>query len=578
MSVSVPASSSRARSSRRVVLRPLDLLALAVGIAFALLLLFPLLTVLIKVFITGATPGLDPFVNALSLPDIGQTFLNTAIIVGASSVIAATIAVGFAWLNERTTARLGFIAEVLPLTPVLVPVLAGTVGWVFLLAPRSGMVNVALRDYILAPLGMQQVEGPIDIFSYPGMIFLYTLTVVPFIYLPVSAALSRLDPALEEASRIAGRGPISTLFRVTIPAIRPAVLGGILVGLVIGIGTFSVAVIVGTSARIDVLPVRIYTLLTRGYPPQLAEAVALSFFLLVAIIAASLVQRWLVAQGGFAQIGGRGVGAAKVELGRVGVVLARTLMALFVALASVIPFVGLFYVSVRGFWSPEITWSGLSFDAYRTVLFENRLTSRALINSVTLSAMASLITLTVATLITLFAATRGGVIARILDALAKAPGGLSHLVIAIAFLAALAPPPFRLSGGLFILLLAYVVFYMPQAYVSASSSYMQLSKELSEASAISGASQFRTLVRIVLPLMLPGLAGGAVMLFVLNMSEVTGSALLSGTGSPVIGFVMIDLWQTGTFPTIAALGVVMTAVTTTVILLLMYFGKRRDTA
>ena len=208
-------------------------------------------------------------------------------------------------------------------------------------------------------------------------------------------------------------------------------------------------------------------------------------------------------------------------------------------------------------------------------MFDNRITSLALVNSIVLSVAAALITLVVATLITLYAATRGGFLARALDALAKAPGGLSHLVIAVAFLAALAPPPFRMSGGLLILLLAYIVFYMPQAYVSASSSYAQLSRELSEASAMSGASEVRTLTRIILPLMLPGLAGGAVVLFVLNMSEVTGSALLSGTGAPVVGFVMIDLWQNGTFPTIAALGVIMTVVTTTVTLLLMFFGNRR---
>ncbi|WP_054679835.1 ABC transporter permease [Microbacterium sp. No. 7] len=563
------------RRKARVRLRPLDIVAIVLGLAFGVLLVFPIATVLIQVFVTGDTPGVEPFANALALPDIGQTFLNTAIVVVLSTVLAVAIAVGFAWLNERTSARLGFIASVLPLTPLLVPTLAGTVGWVFLLAPRAGILNVALRDYVLTPLGIAPAEGPINIFSFSGLVFLYMLNIIPFIYLPVSAALSRLDPALEEASRVSGRGPVATLFRVTIPAIRQAIFGGVLIGLVIGLGTFSIAVIVGTSARIDVLAVRVYTLLTQSYPPYLAEAVALSAFLLVVVVTLSVLQRWLGTKGGHAQIGGRGVGAAKVDLGVAGDIVARTIMIVFVALSSVIPLLGLVYVSLRGYWSPVITFEGLSLNAYKTVMFDNRITSLALVNSIVLSVAAALITLVVATLITLYAATRGGFLARALDALAKAPGGLSHLVIAVAFLAALAPPPFRMSGGLLILLLAYIVFYMPQAYVSASSSYAQLSRELSEASAMSGASEVRTLTRIILPLMLPGLAGGAVVLFVLNMSEVTGSALLSGTGAPVVGFVMIDLWQNGTFPTIAALGVIMTVVTTTVTLLLMFFGNRR---
>ncbi|MFT4230228.1 MAG: iron ABC transporter permease [Microbacterium sp.] len=560
--------------SRRLLRRPtvLEGVTIALAVVFATSLLFALASLVAEILADGDGNPLTPFVSALSLPGTAKVFLDTAIVVGVSTVLSVVLAVGFAWLNERTNARLGFVAAFLPLIPLLVPTLASTIGWVFLAADRAGILNVIIRN-LIAPLGITPETGPLDIYTVWGMIFLYTLNVVPFVYLPVSAALSRLDPALEEASRVAGVGPFRTLFKVTIPAIRPAIAGGLLLSIAVGLATFSIGVIIGAGARLDVLAVRIYNLLTQGFPPKTAEAVALSAFLLAAVLIVSAVQRRVVARAEHATIGGKGVGTATVDLGW-GRWVARAVMLVFVALTSVIPLLGLVYISLRGYWAPVFDLSGLNLDSYVVVLSENPLTIEALRNSVVLAVAGGLMTLVVATMFAIFVAQRGGWMARVLDTLAKAPAGLSHLVIAIAILVAFSGPPFRFGTSLAILFLAFFIFFIPQAYVSASSSYAQISRELGEASLISGAGPMRTLVRITLPLMLPGLAGGAIVLFVLIMSEVTGSALLAGGRTPVVGFIMLDLWYNGTFSTIAALGVIMTVVTTAVAMLLLWTGRR----
>lgn len=566
----VPAPAGSRRSRRRLTI--LDVFTIAVAVVFAGTLIFALLSLVIEILAEGDGSPLEPFESALAMRGAGKVFRDTVVVVGLSTVFAAVIAIGFAWLNERTNARLGFVAALLPLIPLLVPTLAGTIGWVFLGADRSGILNVLLRDF-LDNFGVHLETGPLNIYSMPGMIFLYTLVMVPFIYIPVSAALSRLDPSMEEASRVSGVGPFRTLFKVTIPSIRPAIAGGLLLSIAMGLAVFSIGVIIGSGAKIDVLAVRIYNLLTQGFPPQTAEAVALSIFLLTAVLIVSTIQRRVIAKGAHATIGGKGVRAAIVDLGW-GKWVARAIMFGFVALSSVVPLLGLLYISLRGYWTPTFDLSGLSLDSYGAVLVDNPLTSGALLNSVLLAVVGGVFTLVLATLIAIFVAQRSGRVSKLLDALAKAPAGLSHLVIAIAILIAFSGPPFRFGTSLAILFLAFLVFYMPQAYVSASSSYAQISKELGEASLISGAGPFRTLVRITLPLMLPGLAGGAIILFVLIMSEVTGSALLAGPGTPVVGFVMLDLWYNGTFSTIAALGVIMTTITTTVALLLLWVGRK----
>ncbi|MET7335427.1 iron ABC transporter permease [Nonomuraea sp. NPDC005650] len=574
MTIGLDASASAGgggrRSGRR--LTPVEIITIVIGLVFAATLVYALVSVIVTTFVEGEGSVVEPFVSALTMTGTGKVFLDTAIVVSSSTVCAVVIAVGFAWLNERTNARLGFIAAFLPLIPLLVPSLAATIGWVFLGADRAGILNVLLRD-LLAIFGVQLETGPLNIYSVPGMVYLYTLQLVPFIYLPVSAALSRLDPSLDEASRVSGVGPIRTLFKVTIPAIRPAIAGGLLLGIAVGLATFSIGVIIGAGARIDVLAVRIYTLLTQGFPPRTAEAVVLSGFLLLTVLVVSTLQQRVTSKGAHATIGGKGVVVAAVDLGWWKWV-ARAVMVIFIILSSVIPLLGLLYISLRGSWQPSLNFDGLGFDSYVAVLVENQMTSGALRNSVLLAVVGGLLTMIAATLIAIFVAQRGGWPSKLLDGLAKAPGGLSHLVLAIALLIAFSGPPFRLGASQAILFLAFLVFFMPQAYVSASAAYAQLSKELSEASVICGAGPWRTLTRVILPLMLPGLVGGAIILFVLIMSEVTGSALLAGPRTPVIGFVMLDLWANGTFSTIAALGVIMALVSTAVAMILLWVGRR----
>lgn len=568
-----PMPSGRPGRGSRLRLRPLSLITAVVAGAFALLLTYPLVRLVFEVFVDDGGLTAEPFRQAFALPGIWGTIRNTLLIVVGATILATTLACVFAWLNERTDARLGFIAEIMPITPLLVPAIAGTVGWVFLLAPRSGTINVLLRD-VLGAMGFDVGnDGPINLFTVWGLIFLYVLVLLPYVYLPIAAAMVRLDPALEEASRVAGVGPFKTFLKVVIPAIKPSIAGGMLVAVVMGLATFSVPIIVGTSARIDVLSVRIYTLLTFSFPPSTEPAVALSLVLLAFVLVGSLLQRRVVKSGAHATIGGKGTRGDVVRLGRWRSV-ARTMMVLFVLVASVMPLLGLFYISLRPFWTAELTFQGLSFANYREVLFEREVTSSALQNSLMLGVIGAILGMLAATLLALYVGggARGG---KFVDGLAKAPGAFSHIVLAVAFLGAFAGPPFRIGGTLLLLFLAYVLFNMPQGYLTAFSSYTQLSRELSEASAISGAGPGRTLRRILLPLMMPGLVGGAAVLFVLGIGEVTASALLAGTRTPVIGFVIVDLWTSGTFPQIAALGAIMTVVTATVTCLLLYFGKSR---
>ncbi|MBN3586057.1 hypothetical protein JYB64_27050, partial [Algoriphagus aestuarii] len=92
-------------------------------------------------------------------------------------------------------------AEALPLMPLFVPAIAGSIGWVFLATPEAGFLNYWLRK-LLALVGVHLQTGPLDIFTWPGLVFVYALYLTPYAYLAISSGLQSLDPALEEAAQV----------------------------------------------------------------------------------------------------------------------------------------------------------------------------------------------------------------------------------------------------------------------------------------------------------------------------------------------------------------------------------------
>jgi iron(III) transport system permease protein len=181
----------------------------------------------------------------------------------------------------------------------------------------------------------------------------------------------------------------------------------------------------------------------------------------------------------------------------------------------------------------------------------------------------------IATIVVLYSRSAPPSIGRFLDGITKLPAALSHLAIAVGFLVGFAGPPFYLGGSILMLLLVYIVLFMPEASITANAAVSQVGRELIEASRTSGASEGRTFRRVIIPLILPGLLSGFSLVFVLITGEVTASSLLAKVGTPVIGFAIRDIWEMGTFGNLAALASAFTVLNIIVVLTAFRLGRRQ---
>ncbi len=143
--------------------------------------------------------GVDVAREQLIRPRMGSLLLNTVSLVIAGVALSAVIATACAWLVERTDVPLPRVWRALLVAPLAVPAFVNGYAWVSL---------------------THAVEG------FAGAVLIVSLSYFPFIYLPVTASLQRVDPAFEEAARTLGLGRVATFARIVLPQLRPALLGG----------------------------------------------------------------------------------------------------------------------------------------------------------------------------------------------------------------------------------------------------------------------------------------------------------------------------------------------------------------
>lgn len=543
---------------------------LAMLVVVALFLAFPLVTAVLRT-LADAPAGADAIVKSIESGALPKVLRNTLVVVLGGALIATVAGSVLAFVNERTDGTLGAAGELLPLAPMIVPPIAGVIGWAILLDPSVGLVNHVFRS-LLGALGVDIADGPVDIYSAAGLVCVTGLYLVPYVYLIVAAALRGVDPALDEASRVSGASPLRTMLRVTLPAVRPALVAAALMAVIAGIGLFSVPIVLGTAARMDVISVHVYRLFDQ-FPPQTATGLMLSAAMVAVVQCLLLAQRWLLPPDRHSMIGGRGGRTAMIRLGRWRRP-AQALALVYLATTSVLPVGGLLIVSLQPFWTPQVSVEQFTLENFAFVLFDNGPTSRAFVTSLGLGAATATAAVLIAAVLLLGAKLRQGRTARAADVVLALPATLPHTVIGVAFLITFTPAPFKLYGTVLILFLAYLAMALPFAARAAASAAASVGTDLTEASRIAGAGPGRTFTRVMLPLAVPGLMAGWIIVFIHTAGEVTASTLLGGARNPVIGRVMTELWIFGSFPQLAAMSIVVTAVTSASVAVMLFFTRR----
>ena len=239
-----------------------------------------------------------------ALPGIGRTIFNTFVLAGGTLVLALTFGTFFGWSSGQLSPGYARVASILTTSSLFVPPIAGVIGWIFLFSPRIGYANVLLR----ATPFFDGRSGPVDIRSLSGIIVIDTIYLIPFVFLYVSTALRAVDPALESAAMVSGSSWIGAQFRIVLRIIRPAIIYGAVIVMLLGLGQFTVPLVLGSNQGINVITTEIFNQLEVRAIPQEVTAAFLALPLILAGFALVFLQRLGVGDVNRFSVASKGVG------------------------------------------------------------------------------------------------------------------------------------------------------------------------------------------------------------------------------------------------------------------------------
>ena len=506
--------------------------------AIALVMLLPPVYLVVRTFDAGGEAW-EILFSARTV----EILLRTVVLVVLVTSICTVLGVSLAWVTVRTDLPLRQLFAVLTALPLVIPSYVFALLVVIALGPR-GMLQGWLE-----PFGVDRLP---DIFGLPGAVFTLSLLSFPYVALPVRAALHRLDPALDEASRGLGRGPWTTFFRVTLPLLRPAIIAGALLVALYTLSDFGAVAML----RYETFTWAIFNEFEAALDRTVAAALSLALVALAMTLL--IVETWTRGRGQYYRVTPGAVReAARISLGRwrwpvsVG-------MGILVFLSLAAPLGIMLFWVVRGLSSGE----PLAF------LWSNTWNSIAI--SLAAAVTAAIASIPIAVLVVRFPSRLTGALER-MTFIGFALPGVAVALAFVFFASAVARPIYQTS---FLLVVAYIVLFLPAAVAATQTSLRQVSPRIEEAARGLGKSSLEAFRLVTLPLLARGVLAGGALVFLLTMKELPATLILGPIGFRTLATSVWAAWSEA-FIARAALASLLLVLTASVPMAFLVLRERR---
>lgn len=510
---------------------------------------------------------LEKYLQAYSDPAFAEIIANTLVFVVGSAVVATVLALFLAYLNTRTDIPGKYLFRVISLIPMMIPHILFAVSWALLLNPSNGMINLVLRQVF----GWEGAS--INIYSLWGMILVEGLLDLPIAYLVIAPAMSAFDVSLEESSHVCGASTAATLSRITLPVLRPAILAAATLVIVRSLASFAVPSVIGMPGRIYVLATHIYRTIATGFATDYGLAAAVGVSALAASLVLIYLYRRLTAEGErFVTVSSRGYRPRLIELKKAKYPLFAVVVALSFVLI-VLPVLVLVYTSLVPYsLVPGAKAFTLMSLKHWTAVLKDPVSLLSLKNSLLLGVAGATLGVVLAFFVSYVIVkvrTRSG---GVLESLSFLSFSFPGIVIGIGFMWFFVHTP--LYATIWALLIGYIATYLPYGIRPLTSAFIQIHSHLEESSRVCGAGPLETLRRIVLPLLVPGIVSGWILMATMFVRELSLSVVLSRPGTEVLAVQILRFSEDGLWGRLSALGIIMILISTALVLTASFLGRR----
>lgn len=485
-----------------------------------------------------------------------QALWNALILGACVTALCLVLAVPMAWAVSRTDMPAKGVIKLMTLAAFVTPPYLGAIGWILLAGPNAGWLNQAWMG--LTGAG----EGIFNIYSFAGLTFIIALYSFPYLFIFISSALDTVSSEMEDAANVLGCGTLRTMFRITLPLVLPAILGGAIITFLEAIALFGSPALIAIPARFNVVT----TQLLQFFSPPVRAEVAAAYAVPLLLITLCLfgLQRRILRRRGFVSMTGKGGERRIIELGPWRWVMLGY-SGFVLSLSVLLPYAALSQAALAKAWGRGWHLDNLTLDNFAYLLFRHETAGQSVLNSFYYAAAAACIGIVLTLSIAYIVSRRLLPGANVLGFLCMAPIVVPGIVLAVGFYAAYAPPPFALYGTATLLILAFTTRFLPVGYANASAAIRGINPEMEEAVRILGGGRMVAIHRVLAPLMRRGMIGAWLLVFIPASRELSTALFLYGPTTRTMSVMLLDLSEEGNFERLAALGFMLLIATMVIV-------------
>lgn len=532
----------------------------------ALLIVLPLVYVcLTSVFPHGSFDLLAPVRTVLN-NNLAGVFTHS-LMLGVYVVLGCTLlALPLAWIMVKTPLRRHGWLHIVLLIPFMTPPYIGSMGWILFMQPKGYLEQ-------LWPAGEWLSHR---FFSLFGMVAIMSLHLFPFLYLILKGAIEQIGGNKEEAASVHGAGFLYTVRRVTLPLIFSSYVMGALLIFVKTLAEFGTPATFGRRIGYFVLTTEIQASIS-SWPIDFGKATSLSFLLLLACLALWYMQTVIVRRHSYGLIGGKGTREKLYAYRGWQRAAAWLYIGLLLGMAIGIPYFSIVSASLMKLRGNGLAWSNLTLHHYGELLAWGSASMKALTNSLGLALLAACLAALLGTWLALLIGRSRQVSQRMTDLLSLAPNNVPDMIMVVGLIMLWnsAWMPLKLYNTYGMVVLTYVIFFLPYTVQYVKARNGQLDESLKHAGQVFGGRSWYIFRRIVLPLLLPGVAAGWMMTFTISLRELVASLLVLPPSMQTSATYIFAQFEQGQISLGMAMAVISVGLTTLLLLVVNSMNSNR---
>jgi iron(III) dicitrate ABC transporter, ATP-binding protein FecE len=510
----------------------IDIKWIVILIVVAFLVIFeviPLSYLLIRSLFPKGSFSLESFKRVYTYDLNWTALINTIVISGLTTIFGVILAFPLAFLVGRTDMYGKKFFRTLFVTTYMVPPYVGAMAWLRLLNPNAGVLNKFLMQIF------NLSKAPFNIYTVGGIVWVLTCFYYPYAFITISRAMEKMDPSLEEASKISGASPLKTLMTITIPMMTPSIIAAGLLVFVASASAFGIPSIIGAPGQIYTVTTRIIDFVHIGSEEGLNDAMVLAVFLMAIANIVLYITTFVIGKRQYITMSGKSTRPNIVELGkwRLPITIIISIFSFFVV---ILPFVTVALTSFTVNMGKPIGLSNMSMSAWNKVFSRASILSSTK-NSIIAGLAAAFFGIMISCIMAYLLQRTNVKGKRIPDFLITLGSGTPSVTIALALIISMSGKfKINIYNTLTIMIIAYMIKYMLMGMRTVVSAMSQVHPSLEEAAQISGANWLRMLKDVTLPLIGASIVAGFFLIFMPSFYELTMSTLLYSSNTKTIGY------------------------------------------